>query len=222
MTPAAIIFDFDGVIADSEIVFAALLGRALTAAGLPTSAEEALERYTGYGRLETLEAISAQWGARVPPDMAERLAAATAHTLVEPLPPVAGVEAFLARTRHLPRAIASSSSTAYIRAHLGHIGVAGHFGDHLYSGREHVTRSKPFPDIYLHAAAALGVDPSLVLVIEDSPVGARAALAAGARVVGLAAGSHARPRLTAALAAEGVERVFASYAELADALGLRR
>lgn len=220
MTPAAIIFDFDGVIADSEIVFAALLGRALTAAGLPTSEEEALARYTGYGRLETLAAIAALWGDRVPADMAERLAAAFAHTLVEPLPPVPGVAAFLARTRHLPRAIASSSSTAYLRGHLGRLGMADHFGDHVYSGREHVARSKPFPDIYLHAAGALGLDPARVLVIEDSPVGARAALAAGARVVGLTAGSHARPHLSAALAAEGVEHIFASYADLAAHLGL--
>lgn len=220
MKPAAIIFDFDGVIADSEIRSAELLGRTLTAAGLPTSQEEALERYTGYGRVETLAAIAALWGARVPPDMAERLAAETALAFARPVPPIPGVEAFLARTVHVPRAIASSSSTGYIRANLDHIGIAGYFGEHIYSGREHVARSKPFPDIYLHAAAALGLDPARVLVIEDSPVGARAALAAGASVVGLAAGSHCRPRQTAALRAEGVERVFASYADLAGHLGL--
>jgi len=220
VTPDAIIFDFDGVIADSEIRSAELLGRTLTAAGLPTSEEEALERYTGYGRVETLAAIAARWGARVPTDMAERLAAETTIAFAQPVPPITGVEGFLARTTHLPRAIASSSSTGYIRANLDHIGIAGHFGDHIYSGREHVARSKPFPDIYLHAAAALGIAPARLLVIEDSPVGARAALAAGASVVGLTAGSHFRPALSDALAAEGVGRVFASYAALADHLGL--
>jgi HAD superfamily hydrolase (TIGR01509 family) len=85
----------------------------------------------------------------------------------------------------------------------------------VYSGREHVARGKPFPDLYLHAAAALGVPIEQTLVIEDSPVGARAGIAAGARVLGLAAASHCRPSLKVGLEAEGVERVFGSYAELA-------
>ncbi|ODT91072.1 MAG: hypothetical protein ABS86_03010 [Sphingobium sp. SCN 64-10] len=220
MSPAAIIFDFDGVIVDSEIVSAQVFSRALTAAGLPTSEEEALARYIGLSRADTLAAIATQWGTRVPADMADQLAVATIQALRKPIPAVPGALAFIAQTAHLPRAIASSSSTEYLRTHLDHLDQTGQFGDHIYSGREHVTRGKPFPDLYLYAARALGVAPQDALVIEDSPVGARAALAAGARVFGLAAGSHARPSLTAALEAEGVERVFASYADLSDSLGL--
>lgn len=220
MSPAAIIFDFDGVIADSEMVSCHFFSGLLTRLGMPTSPEEAHERYLGRNRADNLAAIHAQWGARVPADIAERIEAEASVRFRAPIPAVPGVAAFLVRTRHLPRGIASSSASATIRHRLDALGIAGHFGDHVYSGREHVARGKPFPDLYLHAAAALGVDPRAALVIEDSPVGARAALDAGARVFGLAAGSHASPGLSAALLAEGVERVFDSYARMAEALGL--
>ncbi len=219
-TPAAIIFDFDGVIADSEIVSAQLYSATLTDVGLPTSLEEAMDRYTGLHRMDTLAAIANHWGERVPHDIADRLAAETALAFARPMKTVPGIVEFLARADHLPRAIASSSTTSYINAHLGSFGLAHLFGDHVYSGREHVTRGKPFPDIYLHAAAALGIAIGDVLVIEDSAVGARAGVASGARVFGIAAGGHARPRLSEALMAEGVERVFSNYGEMAEALGL--
>ncbi|MBT2186377.1 HAD family hydrolase [Sphingobium nicotianae] len=222
MSPDAIIFDFDGVIADSEMVSCALFSRALTGMGLPTSPEEAHERYLGRNRADSLASIHAQWGALVPADIAERIEAETHVHFLAPIPPVAGLDAFLARSAHLPRGIASSNASAFIRHHLDAFALAHHFGDHIYSGREHVTRGKPFPDLYLHAAAALGVAPARCVVIEDSPIGARAALAAGARVFGLAAGSHARPSLTAALRAEGVEGVFDSYAELSAHLRLHQ
>jgi beta-phosphoglucomutase-like phosphatase (HAD superfamily) len=93
----------------------------------------------------------------------------------------------------LPKAVASSSTTEWIERHLEHLGVRDVFGDQVFSGREHVARGKPAPDLYLHAAAALGVDIRRTLVIEDSPVGVTGAVASGAHVVGLCAGSHCLP-----------------------------
>ncbi len=131
-----------------------------------------------------------------------------------------GAGAFLDTIRHLPVAIGSSSYTDYIHRHLANFGLEDRFGVHVYSGREHVTRGKPHPDIYLHAAARLGIHPSEVVIIEDLPVGARAAVASGARVIGFVGGSHARPALADALLAEGVETVLASYDEIAVHLGV--
>ena len=218
--PAAIIFDYDGVIADSEVVSNQCIARVLSAAGMPTTVEEAYALYMGRNRADTMAAMRARWGALVPADMDARITAEYRAMSAGPMTPVAGVTDFLARAAHLPCAVASSSASGHIRMRLGQIGLADRFGAHIYSGREHVARGKPHPDLYLHAAAALGVDPGRALVIEDSPIGARAGLAAGARVFGLAAASHCRPRLTAALHAEGVERVFASYAEMAAFLAL--
>ncbi len=218
--PKAIIFDFDGVIADSEIASAKSFSRALSEAGLATSVEEATEYYCGLHRQQVLEAIAQRWGERVPIDMAARIAAHADTAFAEGIVPVWGAPAFIASVAHLPLAIGSSSWTDYLRRHLDRFGLAQHFGPHVYSGREHVTRGKPHPDIYLHAAAALGVAPHEAVILEDSPVGARAAVASGARVIGFTGGSHARPSLAAALTNEGVEIVLASYAEVAAHLGM--
>lgn len=220
MTPKAIIFDFDGVIADSEIASATSFSRALSEAGLPTSVEEATDHYCGLHRQQVLEAIAERWGERMPADMAERIAAQVAIAFEEGIEPVPGAVAFIASVAHLPLAIASSSWTDYLRRHLGRFGLESHFGPHVYSGREHVTRGKPHPDIYLHAAVALGVAPHEAVILEDSPIGARAAVASGARVIGFAGGSHARPGMTDALRAEGVEIVLPSYDAVAHHLGL--
>ena len=216
----AFIFDFDGVIADSEIVSSRVLADGLTDAGLPTTPEEARQRYTGLSRADTLTAIAAQWGGRVPADLADRLDEATTTAFSAGVTPVTGAVDFIRAVARYPRAIASSSASLVIHAHLKEFGLEGVFGAHIYSGREHVDRGKPWPDLYLHAARALGISPAQTLVIEDSPVGARAALAAGARVLGLAAASHCTPILTAALAAEGVEAVFDGYADIKRYLNL--
>lgn len=218
--PKAIIFDFDGVIADSEIASAKSFSRALSEAGLPTSVEDATDHYCGLHRQQVLEVIADRWGERVPPDMAERIAAHADVTFGEGIDPVPGALDFIASVAHLPLAIGSSSWTEYLRRHVQRFGLTEHFGPHIYSGREHVARSKPHPDIYLHAAAQLGVDPSEVVIIEDSPVGARAAVASGARVIGFVGGSHARPALADALLAEGVEVVLSSYEDVAVHLGV--
>lgn len=216
----AVIFDFDGVVADSEIGSARAFSAALAEAGLHTSVEEATSRYVGLVRAEVLELMADHWGERLPQDMAVRVQRHVDRIFAEPIAPVPGVIAFLDRIAHLPIAIGSSSYTDYIRRHLASFGLEDRFGVHVYSGREHVTRGKPHPDIYLHAAAQLGVHPSEAVVIEDSPIGARAAVASGAQVIGLTAGSHARPELTEALAAEGVRTILGSYDDVAVHLGV--
>jgi HAD superfamily hydrolase (TIGR01509 family) len=216
----AIIFDFDGVIADSEIASARAFSAALNEAGLPTSIEEATDFYCGLHRAQVLDAIAGRWGAGVPHDMAARIAAHVDTIYADGIEPVPGAVDFIGLVAHLPLAIGSSSWTDYLNRHLGRFGLAPHFGRHVYSGREHVTRGKPHPDIYLHAAAQLGVRPADIVILEDSPVGARAAVAAGARVIGFAGGSHARPSLAERLVAEGVETVLASYEDVAVHLGV--
>ena len=79
--------------------------------------------------------------------------------------------------RALARAIASSSRAEYIGWALALFGLDHHFGGHVYSA-DGWDRGKPHPDIYLAAATGLGVDPARCLAVEDSPTGAKAALAA--------------------------------------------
>ncbi|MGZ8347719.1 MAG: HAD family hydrolase, partial [Allosphingosinicella sp.] len=137
------------------------------------------------------------------------------RVLVEGLEAVAGAVAFIEDLpSDLPRAIASSSSVEWIERHLDHLGLRRHFGGMIFSGREHVARGKPAPDLYLHAARALRVDIARSVIIEDSPVGAQGAVASGAQVIGLCAGSHCLPGHDARLRALGVDRIAHDFDEV--------
>ena len=209
----AIIFDFDGVIADSEMLSNELLAEALSGIGCPTTAEQAGSRYIGLNWRDTQQLIEQEWQRTLPDGFRDRIKAAY-HARLGEVGPVSGVDMFLDRTRHLPRAVASSSPTAWLRASLERFGLLHHFEDRLFSAAEHVSRGKPHPDIYLHAAAALGVAPGACLVIEDTGVGARAAVAAGMQVIGLCAGGHCGDGHGDMLRAAGVERIAADYQEV--------
>jgi beta-phosphoglucomutase-like phosphatase (HAD superfamily) len=113
----------------------------------------------------------------------------------------------------MPRAIASSSSTHWIETHLEHLGIRDAF-PLIASGREHVARGKPAPDIYLYAAQALGVDIARCVILEDSPVGVTGAVASGAQVIGLCAGSHCTIGHADRLRALGVHAIAHSFEDV--------
>ena len=116
----------------------------------------------------------------------------------------------------LPRAIASSSSPEWLERHLDHLGLRDAFGDKMFSGAHHVARGKPAPDVYLHAAEAIGVDIARTVIIEDSPVGVRGAVASGATVIGLCAGRHCLPGHAERLRELGVHHIAHDFEEVAD------
>jgi HAD superfamily hydrolase (TIGR01509 family) len=210
---AALIFDFDGVIVDSEILSNAILADSLTELGHPTSLEQAVERYIGLNWRDMCVVIEAEIGRPLPADFRERSKAAFQLRLEE-VTAVAGVEACLAALPPVPKAVASSSPTRWLRDSLERFGLGDYFGDRLFSAAEHVERGKPHPDIYLHAARALGVRPGNVLVIEDTPTGVKSARAAGMAVVGLCAGLHCQPGHGERLLEAGADRVAGSYEEV--------
>jgi HAD superfamily hydrolase (TIGR01509 family) len=211
----AIIFDFDGVLIESEHVSSLAVARILSDLGHPTSVRDALDNFTGLGGNDFHEAVERWIGGPVPDDFHTARRAEDQRVMTEGLDAVAGaIDFVLALSPALPRAIASSSTSQWITRHLDHIGLHESFGDHIYSGREHVTRGKPAPDIYLHAAAAIGADIARTLIIEDSVVGARGAVASGATVVGLAAGLHCNDGHADKLRAEGVHHVAHSFADI--------
>lgn len=159
--------------------------------------------------------IEAEIGRPLPSDFRTRSKHAFELRLEE-VTAVAGVEAFLAALPPVPKAVASSSPTRWLRGSLERFGLAHYFGDRLFSGAEHVERGKPHPDIYLHAARALGVRPGEVLVLEDTPTGVKSARAAGMTVVGLCAGLHCGPGHGERLRSAGADHVAGSYAEVLE------
>lgn len=187
----AIIFDFDGVLLESEYAGNRHLAEYLTALGHPITPELAMTQFMGLSGKDFTGAIE-NWIERpLPADFHEVREIENQRVLAEGMEEVAGAIAFVrALPPELPRAIASSSSTLWIEAHLDHLGLRDAFAGYIFSGKEHVTRGKPAPDIYLHAAGALGIDIARCVILEDSPVGATGAVASGAHVIGLCAGSH--------------------------------
>jgi HAD superfamily hydrolase (TIGR01509 family) len=215
MKPRAIIFDFDGVIADSEVAANLALAACLTGIGLPTSYDDSLRLYCGHNWQVNQQRIEAQLGRVLPADFRQQLRTRTRALFNEGFEPVSGARAFLDRTSSLPRAIASSSGPDYIQFALDRFAFAPHFGPHIYSA-DGMARGKPHPDIYLKAADGLGISPEACLAIEDSPVGATAAVAAGMHVIGLCVAAHIADRNAHAdrLRQVGVHRIAFAFEEI--------
>ena len=217
----AIIFDFDGVLLESEFDGNSQLANLLTDLGHRTSVEEALKHYVGLSGPQFVAAIERRIGQPLPPEFHERRKAQTIRALEEGVAAVVGAVDFVrGLPPELPRALASSSTTRWLRGHLEPLGLADAFGEHVYSGREHVERGKPAPDLYLHAAEELGVDIARSVILEDSEVGVTGALASGATVIGLAAGRHCLDGHEATLRELGVEHVAHSFDEVRRLVGL--
>lgn len=217
MSFAAIVFDFDGVIADSEVRANQSLAESLTAVGMPSTYDECLRDYYGHNWQERQRRIEARFGRPLPADFREAHRERARGRFMEGFDAVPGAADFLATLGPLPRAIASSSRAEYIGWALGLFGLGHHFGDHVYIA-DGWDRGKPFPDVYLAAAKGLGVNPAQCLAIEDSPTGALAALAAGMTVVGFCGAGHIVDRAAHGemLRAVGVHHVALTFGEIED------
>ena len=210
----AILFDFDGVLIESEYAGNRQIADWLTAAGHPTTVEQSMATFMGLAGPDFHAALERWIGGPLPPSFAEARRIEDERVMAEGVGEVAGAVAFVrSLPADLPIAVVSSSSTAWIDRHLRHIGLRDRFGDHLYSGREHVARGKPAPDLYLHGAAALGVAIGDCAIIEDSPVGATGAVASGGYVIGLTAGTHCGPGHDRRLRDIGVDAIATDFAQ---------
>ena len=211
----AVLVDCDGVLADSEHLVDRVLAEDLTARGWVLTPEESGAVFLGMALPDMAPVVKAKLG-HLPPDWTEQLKRKVTETMAREVPPVPGAEALLQRLRRspLPLALASNSSRLELSAKLGRLGFAPYFGDRIFSF-EDVARPKPHPDIYLAAAAACGAAPGDCAVVEDSPTGARAGVAAGCRVLGFC-----RRTEPEALRAVGVSALFRELSELPGLLGL--
>ena len=211
-----LIFDFDGVLLESEYAGNRQIAEYLTSRGHPTTPEESMAQFMGLAGTDFIAAIERWIGRAIPDDFHAERQAEDRRALTEGLDAVAGAVAFVrSLPSSLPRAIASSSTTHWIESHLDHLGIRDAFGDKIFSGREHVTRGKPAPDLYLHAAQAIGVDIARTAIIEDSPVGATGAVASGGHVIGFVGGNHCGPDHAERLRVLGIQDIATTFDEVA-------
>ena len=210
---SGLIFDFDGVIADSEVLAGTILAKFVNDLGLATTLHEALNRYGGKRWSDILAAVEDGFGQKLPEGFSERLKEATLSSFRQDLRAIEGVADFLTQFRELPHCVASSSSLDRLILCLDILGLTKEFGDFVFSA-EMVARGKPFPDVFLLAAERMKVNPLDCIVIEDSANGVRAGVAAGMTVIGLCAASHLQPGHAQRLMAAGASYSANNWSEV--------
>lgn len=186
--PELVIFDCDGVLIDSEVISARMLIDALKEYGVEMDIKFVTQHFLGRSYPVVLKEVRERWGVALPDrfetDYRARLLAAFERDLrVMP----GAVEAILELDR--PYCLATSSSPERMRRSLEMTGLSPMFGGRCFTASE-VSRGKPAPDLFLHAAARMGAEPASCLVIEDSLNGVRAGLAAGMEVWRFTGGTH--------------------------------
>ena len=215
MTLKGVIFDCDGVIVDSEGPTFLLLQQNFASFGLKVSLHDLETNFIG-GTMADVERRARAQGADLPGTWRDDFYEVLYAHLGKGIPLVPGIIAVLDRldARGILYAVGSNGSDRKMQVTLGQYpGLTQRFQGRLFSGQT-LGRPKPAPDLYLHAAKSLGLDPADCVVIEDSPTGARAAHAAGMLCYGYAAQNDG-----ARLAAEGA-MVFHNMADLSGLLKL--
>ncbi|GAA2763875.1 HAD family hydrolase [Streptomyces paradoxus] len=208
-----VIFDNDGVLVDSEPISNRLLAAYLTELGHPTSYEESIRDYMGSAMHRIHELVLERTGQRLPEDFDDVFHARVFAAFEQDLVAVAGASGVLEKLAAdgVPYCVASSGSHERIRVGHRTTGLDRWFDEKRIFSSQDVGRGKPAPDLFLYAAERMGVAPERCVVVEDSPLGVQAAVAAGMDVYGFTA-------MTPADKLAGATRLFSDMGELADLL----
>jgi HAD superfamily hydrolase (TIGR01509 family) len=211
-----VIFDCDGVLVDSEVISNRVLAEALTAAGLPTTLAESRAAYQGLLLGDIQTQAQASLDRALPEDWLARYEHDRSLAFERELEAVPGAAETVERliAAGIDVCVASQGKLEKTRLSLKLAGLRELFREEALFSAHTVPRGKPYPDLFLHAARERGHEPSECVVVEDSPSGVSAAVAAGMRVFGYTADSDEQ-----ALRQAGAE-TFGSLDELPALLGL--
>ncbi len=213
-----VIFDCDGVLVDSEIIAARVEADLLTEAGYPISAEELAETYAGLTFKDIMLRVEEKAQIPLQSSLIDRAEKINDHRLATEVLAIEGVHEAVAGVTS-QRCICSNSSGHRLDAMLTRTRLKPLFDGRIFSAKETPTRrTKPAPDVFLHAAKTLGADPDKTFVVEDSVHGIHGAKAAGMRVIGFTGASHSYPGHADALTDAGAETVIRRWADFKSTL----
>lgn len=202
-----VIFDCDGVLVDSEPISNRVFATMLNELGILVTLDEMYDAFAGKSMAHCLELAARRFGRDIPDGFERQFRIRNKAALEAELKPVPGIEIAL-DSIGLPYCVASNGSIEKMRMTLEATGLLARFQGRLFSASS-VARAKPAPDVFLHAAEKSGVLPSACLVIEDTPTGVGAGIAAGMRVLGYCARTPAQRLIEA-----GAHRAFSDMASL--------
>jgi HAD superfamily hydrolase (TIGR01509 family) len=209
-----VIFDFDGVLIDSEDISMTIDQSLLAANGVDFSEAEMHRRFVGKTFEDMVREVETGFNITLPRDLSDLKDRRMLEIYRADLQPVAGVIPMLEKLR-LPRSIGTNGPRDRALEALRLTGLDTYFGDRITTF-EDVENGKPAPDIYLLAAKRAGFAPKQCLVVEDSPTGATAALKAGCHVIGFVGVAHDRKAKAQDLKDVGVNAIIGDIAELLD------
>ncbi|RUZ77589.1 HAD family phosphatase [Mesorhizobium sp. M7A.F.Ca.US.006.01.1.1] len=210
-----IIFDCDGVLVNSEEIYQAAELEYLTAAGITFEPGAYTQAFMGLSPAmwqAKLEAIGQERAKPLSPRFFEQLADYTNERLRKDLAALPDARNVISRLP-APKCVASSTPLARLRWKLEHTGLVDLFDPHIFSS-DMVVNGKPEPDLFLHAAGAMGVHARDCIVIEDSVNGVLAGKAAGMRVIGFTAGNHCAGTHGDGLLRHGADALVGAYEDL--------
>lgn len=212
MTFEAILFDCDGVLVDSEAITCGVLRDMFEELGWRMTLAECMQRFVGHTVKSQRAVIEAHTGLPLTDEWLQEFFARRNQRLDQQITAIDGIHEAVAHLHDHCQgriAVASGADRFKVEMMLKKVGLHAHFEGRIFSGHE-MPRSKPHPDVYLAAAAHLGVNPARCLVVEDTTVGITAGVAAGATVWAYApAGVDAQP-----LHAAGATQVFRHMRDL--------
>ncbi len=207
-----IIFDCNGVLVDSEPLATTVASQEFIRAGFALTPDIVARYFTGRRQADMFAEVEIAAGRKLPKDFAATVAAATLRRFRAELRATAHAGHALSWLRG-PKCVASSSTLDRMRVSLETTDLIRYFEPYLFSAAD-VPNGKPAPDLFLHAAAKMRVNPADCLVVEDSAVGVAAGVAAGMTVIGFVGGSHAGGSLASQLASAGARAVISDMRAL--------
>jgi len=210
--PDLVIFDCDGVLIDSEIIFGRVLGNCLMAADFPITMDEAMVLGFGKNRITLTAEVETRFGRALPDGFFDTFRAEVDATFERELVAIPGIEELLAALPG-PRCVASNSHLDRVRHALAVTRLLPLFDPHVFSASQ-VAQGKPAPDLFQFAARQFGAACERCIVVEDSAVGVEAAVAAGMPVVGFCGGGHCPADHAERLIAAGCSQVFGAMPDL--------
>lgn len=185
---SAVIFDCDGVLVDSEFIASQVSLQMLKPYGIEMTPQDYARLFAGKVEEDIIGVIQKEYQVQLPKDFIPTLKLAIEHGLDNELQPIQGVKDTIS-TINKTIGVVSNSRLVRVIHSLKIADLSAYFDKNLFAA-EMVERPKPYPDVYLHAARQLNVDPAECLVVEDSATGVTAAYSAGMNVVGFLGASH--------------------------------
>ncbi|WP_319530932.1 HAD family phosphatase [uncultured Cohaesibacter sp.] len=208
-----VIFDCDGTLIDSEILWAQASIEIFQEEELDIGLEEYNSTYAGMTNEEIIQQLEEGLERALPHDLIDRIQD-RAMERIDTLQAIEGAQEMLDQLDY-PRCMCSNSTTEMLEANLRRTGLWDRFRPYIYSAKEVGTKApKPDPNVFLHAATTLDVEPAKCFVIEDSFHGVQAASRAGMRVIGFIGAGHTYPGHGEHLMDGGAETVIRRLVDL--------